>query len=99
MDKEKLKNLEETLKELRVKVLADDDIKNMFLKKYPELNFEEVVDITLLDLLEYAIKNDYDAMALSLHGAKIFFSSVLAELMSEDDEEEVEEDKDDYGRA
>ena len=49
MEQDKLKILEVTLKELRNKVLLDEDIKNIFLKNFPELDFEETVDSTLVD--------------------------------------------------
>lgn len=101
MEQDKLKILEVTLKELRNKVLIDEDIKNMFLKNFPELDFEETVDDTLADLMEYALEKDYDVLSLSLKGAELFFSSVLSNL--EDDGEELEEntkgDDKNYGKA
>lgn len=101
MEQDKLKILEVTLKELRNKVLLDEDIKNMFLKNFPELDFEETVDTTLADLMEYALEKDYDVLNLSLKGAELFFSSVLSNL--EDDSEELEEnpkgDEKNYGKA
>ena len=51
-----------TLSELREKVLADDDIKAMFLKHFPQLSFEEAVDNTIMDLYEYAIEKDYNVL-------------------------------------
>lgn len=101
MEQDKLKILEVTLKELRNKVLIDEDIKNMFLKNFPELDFEETVDDTLADLMEYALEKDYDVLSLSLKGAELFFSSVLSNL--EDDGQELEEntkgDDKNYGKA
>ena len=101
MEQDKLKILEVTLKELRNKVLLDEDIKNMFLKNFPELDFEEAVDSTLVELMEYALEKDYDVLSLSLKGAELFFSSVLSNL--EDDSEELEEspkgDDKNYGKA
>ena len=101
MEQDKLKILEVTLKELRDKVLLDEDIKNMFLKNFPELDFEETVDSTLVELMEYALEKDYDVLSLSLKGAELFFSSVLSNL--EDDSEELEEnpkgDSNNYGKA
>lgn len=103
MEQDKLKMLEVTLKELRDKVLADEDIKKMFLKNFPKLNFEEAVEITLTDLMEYALEKDYDVLSLSLKGADLFFSSVLSNLEDEEDEKEFEdiskESGDKYGKA
>jgi hypothetical protein len=103
MEQDKLKILELTLKQLREKVLADDDVRNMFLKNYPDLDFEEAVDRTLLDLMEYAVEKDYDVLTLSLQGAKLFFGSVLSDLAEasneEDIDEEVKGDDKGYGKA
>ncbi len=101
MEQDNLKILEVTLKELRDKVLLDEDIKTMFLKHFPNLDFEEVVNLTLAELMEYALEKDYDVLNLSLKGAELFFSSVLSNL--EDDGEELEEtlkgENKNYGKA
>lgn len=103
MEQDKLKILKVTLKELRDKVLIDEDIKQIFLKNFPELNFEEAIDETLADLMEYAIEKDYDVLSLSLKGADLFFSSVLSNIEDEEDEEELEdtpkENGEKYGKA
>ena len=64
MEQDNLKILQQTLNKLREKVLADNDIRSMFLKNYPQLDFEEAVDRTLADLMEYAVEKDYDVLAL-----------------------------------
>jgi hypothetical protein len=104
MEQDNLKILEQMLKELRVRVIEDEDIKKMFLSNFPELDFEETVDRTLADLLEYAVEKDYDVLNLSLQGVKLFFSSVLSNLdeSDESDEKDVYEtkgDSDNYGKA
>jgi hypothetical protein len=100
MEQDNLKILEVTLKELREMVLEDSDIKEMFLKHYPELDFEEAVDRTLSDLYDYAIQKNYNVLELSLKGAELFFSSVLSNLDEDDEELEIDEgDKNEYGKA
>ena len=101
MEQENLKTLEVTLKELRDKVLNDEDIRGMFSKKFPEINFEEAVDRTLYELYNYALVKDYDVLTLSLQGAKLFFASVLSDLTDEDPEveDEPEGDNENYGKA
>ena len=75
MEQDNLKVLEVTLKELRERVLEDEDIKAMFLKHFPELDYEEVVNETIADLMEYALEKDYDVLNLSLKGADLFLES------------------------
>ena len=103
MEQDNLKILQQTLNKLREKVLADNDIRSMFLKNYPQLDFEEAVDRTLADLMEYAVEKDYDVLVLSLQGAKLFFGSVLSDLAEAADDEEIEEkikgDGESYGKA
>lgn len=101
MEQDNLKILEVTLRELREKVLEDEDIKAMFLKHFPELDFEETVNATIVDLMEYAIEKDYDVLNLSLKGADLFFSNVLSNFEDDEDEELEEEVKEDdnYGKA
>jgi len=90
-----------TLNKLREKILADNDIKAMFLKHFPQLSFEQAVEDTIIDLYEYAIEKDYDVLSLSLKGAELFFSTVLSNIDSDDDEELEQEQKegDNYGKA
>jgi hypothetical protein len=89
-----------TLNKLREKILADNDIKAMFLKHFPQLSFEQAVEDTLIDLYEYAIEKDYDVLSLSLKGAELFFSAVLSNIDSDDEELEEEQKEDDsYGKA
>lgn len=101
MEQDNLKILEVTLRELREKVLEDEDIKAMFLKHFPELDFEETVNATIVELMEYAIEKDYDVLNLSLKGADLFFSNVLSNFEDDEDEELEEEVKEDdnYGKA
>ena len=101
MEQDNLKVLEVTLKELRERVLEDEDIKAMFLKHFPELDYEEVVNETIADLMEYALEKDYDVLNLSLKGAELFFSTMLDNLEDDEDElEEIQEEEDDnYGKA
>jgi hypothetical protein len=96
MEQDNLKILELTLKELREMVLQDEDIKNIFSKNYPNLDFEEAVERTLADLYEYAIQKDYNVLELSLKGAELFFSNVLSNLDEDDEHEEIEKGDDDY---
>jgi len=103
MEQDNLKIVEQTLSKLREKVLADNDIRSMFLKNYPQLDFEEAVDRTLADLMEYAVEKNYDVLSLSLQGAKLFFGSVLSDLVEAAEDEEIEEetkgDDEGYGKA
>lgn len=101
MEQDNLKVLELTLRELRERVLEDEDIKGMFLKHFPDLDYEEVVNETIADLMEYALEKDYDVLNLSLKGAELFFSTMLDNLEDdEDEEEEIQEEEDEnYGKA
>ena len=99
MEQEQLKVLEVTLSELREKVLADDDIKAMFLKHFPQLSFEEAVDNTIMDLYEYAIEKDYNVLNLSLKGAELFFSTILSSIDGDEELEEEQKEGDNYGKA
>jgi len=87
MEQESLVLLKETLKELREKVLNDEDIKGLFNKNHPTLDFEEHVDDTLAQLEEYAIEKDYNVLDLSMRGVVLFFSSILGRDEDEEDEE------------
>jgi hypothetical protein len=94
MEQEDLIVIKATLKQLRKKVLEDEDIKNLFYKHFPDLDFEENLDETLKDLEEYAIESDYDILMLSLEGIKIFFDSLF-----EDEEDTVDNSDEKYGKA
>jgi len=92
MEQEELTILEETLKELRTRVLDDENIKNMFLETYPDLDFEETLDETILEMKEYAEENNLDILSFSLEGLILFFETLI--------ESEDEDSGDDYyGKA
>jgi hypothetical protein len=92
MEQEELTILEETLKELRTRVLDDENIKNMFLETYPDLDFEEALDETILEMKEYAEENNLDILSFSLEGLILFFETLI--------ESEDEDSGDDYyGKA
>jgi tRNA splicing endonuclease len=96
MEQEDLIMMKQMLKELRQRVLDDEQIKDMFNDNFPQLSFEEEVDNTLADLEEYAIEKDFDILTLSLQGVKLFFSSVFDK---DEDENEEEKEVEDYGKA
>lgn len=99
MEQDNLNILKVTLRELRDKIVKDEDIKSMFTKHYPDLDYEEAVDRTIADLMEYALEKDYDVLSLSLKGAELFFSTVLSNLEEEDEEYQEEGDEEKYGKA
>jgi hypothetical protein len=86
MEQDNLKLLEVTLNKLKDKMLEDEDMKSMFSKHFPDLNYEIVVDKTIAQMYEYAIGKDYDILDLSLDGVKAFFESVFSEDEDEDEE-------------
>jgi tRNA splicing endonuclease len=96
MEQEDLIMMKQMLKELRQRVLDDEQIKDMFNDNFPELSFEEEVDNTLADLEEYTIEKDFDILTLSLQGVKLFFSSVFDK---DEDENKEEKEVKDYGKA
>jgi hypothetical protein len=92
MEQKELTILEETLKELRARVLDDENIKGVFLETYPDLDFEETIEETILEIKEYAEENNLDVLNLSLEGLILFFERII--------ESEEEDSGDDYyGKA
>jgi hypothetical protein len=75
-----------TLSKLKEKMFEDEDMKSMFSKHFPDLNYEIVVDKTITQMYEYAVGKDYDILDLSLDGVKAFFESVFSEDEDEDEE-------------
>ena len=99
MEQDNLNILKATLRELREKIIQDKEIRSMFLKHYPDLDYEEAVDRTIADLMQYALEKDYDVLSLSLKGAELFFATVLSNLEEDDEEYQEEKDEDNYGKA
>ena len=93
MEQDNLKLLEVTLSKLKEKMFEDEDIRSMFSKNFPDLNYEIIVDKTITQMYEYAVGKDYDILDLSLDGVKAFFDSVF------DVEDEEEDDDEKYGKA
>jgi hypothetical protein len=94
MEEQKLKVLELTLSKLKDKMLEDEDIKSMFSKHFPELDYDSVVERTVAQMYDYAVSKDYDVLDLSLDGVRAFFESVF----DTDEQEDEDEDKG-YGDA
>jgi hypothetical protein len=86
MEQDNLKLLEVTLSKLKDKMFEDEDMRSMFSKHFPDLNYEIVVDKTITQMYEYAVGKDYDVLDLSLDGVKAFFESVFSEDEDEDEE-------------
>lgn len=96
MEQESLKILEVTLEKLKEKMLEDPDMKAMFSKHFPDLDFEKIVNQTIKQMHDYAINKDYDVLDLSLDGVRAFFDSVFKAV---DEDEEDEDDGENYGKA
>jgi hypothetical protein len=94
MEEQKLKVLELTLSKLKDKMLEDEDMKSMFSKHFPELDYDSVVERTIAQMYDYAVSKDYDVLDLSLDGVRAFFESVF----DTDEQEDEDEDKG-YGDA
>ena len=94
MEEQKLKVLELTLSKLKDKMLEDEDMKSMFSKHFPEVDYENAVDKTVAQMYDYAVSKDYDVLDLSLDGVRAFFESVF----DTDEQEDEDEDKG-YGDA
>jgi hypothetical protein len=84
-----------TLEKLKEKMLEDPDMKEMFSKHFPDLDFEKIVNQTIKQMYEYAVDKDYDVLDLSLDGVRAFFESVF----KSDEEDEDEDDGKNYGKA
>ena len=93
MEQENLKILEVTLNKLKEKMLKDQDIKELFLRHFPKLDYENIVEKTIAQMYDYAVDKNYDVLDLSLDGVKAFFDSVF------DVEDEEEDDDEKYGKA
>jgi hypothetical protein len=94
MEEQKLKMLQLTLSKLKDKMLEDEDMKSMFSKHFPELNYENVVEKTVVQMYNYAVDKEYDVLDLSLDGVRAFFESVF----DTDEQQDQDEDKG-YGDA
>jgi hypothetical protein len=94
MEEQKLKVLELTLSKLKDKMLEDEDMKSMFSKHFPELDYDSVVERTIAQMYDYAVSKDYDVLDLSLDGVRAFFESVF-----DTDEQEYEDEDKGYGDA
>jgi hypothetical protein len=94
MEEQKLKVLELTLSKLKDKMLEDEDMKSMFSKHFPELDYDSVVEKTVAQMYDYAVGKNYDVLDLSLDGVRAFFESVF----DTDDQQDQNEDKG-YGNA
>jgi hypothetical protein len=99
-----MQTLKEMLDDLESKLLQDEDIREMFERNFPDLNYEDALTITLVELYEFALEKDLTPQELSIQGVKLFFANVLAD--AEDDDGELIEDHldmikedDGYGQA
>lgn len=104
MEQEKLEltRLKQALRSLKQRVLEDEDIKEMFERNFPELDFQEAVNGTINELLEYAIEKDYSVEDLSFKGVQLFFTNILDTTVEDDGEiveEALDEDEEEYGKA
>jgi hypothetical protein len=88
MEEQKLKMLQLTLSKLKDKMLEDEDMKSMFSKHFPQLDYESIVEKTVVQMYDYAVDKDYDILDLSLDGVRAFFESVF-----DSDEEDSDEEK------
>jgi hypothetical protein len=73
----------------------------MFERNFPDINFEDAVNGTINELLEYAVNNNFSVEDLSIKGVQLFFKNVL-DVTEEDDGEIIEEvldDEEEYGKA
>jgi hypothetical protein len=75
-------------------MLEDEDMKSMFSKHFPELDYDSVVERTIAQMYDYAVSKDYDVLDLSLDGVRAFFESVF-----DTDEQEYEDEDKGYGDA
>lgn len=99
-----METLKEMLDNLKTKLLQDEDIREMFETNFPDLNYEDALTITLVELYEFALEKDLTPQELSIQGVKLFFANVLSD--AEDDDGELIEDHlniveedDGYGEA
>lgn len=99
-----MQTLKEMLNNLEAKLLQDEDIREMFERNFPDLNYEDALTITLVELYEFALEKDLTPQELSIQGVKLFFANVLSDVEDDDGEliedhlNMVEED-DGYGEA
>jgi hypothetical protein len=99
-----MQTLKEMLDNLQAKLLQDEDIREMFERNFPDLNYEDALTITLVELYEFALEKDLSPQELSIQGVKLFFANVLSDAEDDDGElienhlDMIEED-DDYGKA
>ena len=99
-----MQTLKEMLDNLQAKLLQDEDIREMFERNFPDLNYEDALTITLVELYEFALEKDLTPQELSIQGVKLFFANVLSDAEDDDGElienhlDMIEED-DDYGKA
>lgn len=90
-----------TLKELRGKLVMDSDIRKLFQDAFPELDYEEHVDVVMSEMLEFAVENNLTDKLLSLKGVEIFFGNLLDQVEDEEAEEleDVEPEVYPHGKA
>ena len=90
-----------TLKELRGKLVMDSDIRKLFQDAFPDLDYEEHVDVVISEITEFAVENNLTEKLLSLKGVEIFFGNLLEQIEDDEAEEltDTEVVQNDYGKA
>jgi type III secretory pathway lipoprotein EscJ len=90
-----------TLKELRGKLVMDSDIRKLFQDAFPDLDYEEHVDVVISEITEFAVENNLTEKLLSLKGVEIFFGNLLEQIEDDEAEEltDTEAVQNDYGKA
>jgi hypothetical protein len=90
-----------TLKELRGKLVMDSDIRKLFQDAFPDLDYEEHVDVVVSEITEFAVENNLTEKLLSLKGVEIFFGNLLEQIEDDEAEEltETEAIQNDHGKA
>lgn len=95
--------LKQTLDNLRTKLLEDEVIREMFEQNFPDLDYNDTVTITIVELYEFAVSQEMSPQDLSIQGIKLFFGNVLSQT-EEDDGQTIEEhlgseEDEGYGKA
>ena len=79
----------------------DSDIRKLFQDAFPDLDYEEHVDVVISEITEFAVENNLTEKLLSLKGVEIFFGNLLEQIEDDEAEEltDIEAVQNDYGKA
>ena len=79
----------------------DSDIRKLFQDAFPDLDYEEHVDVVISEITEFAVENNLTEKLLSLKGVEIFFGNLLEQIEDDEAEEltDTEAVQNDYGKA